>query len=174
MLTKRCPNCGQIKTEEHFYHRSGKKSYLLRSYCKECEAEKKKQIYWDNPEVAREYAKIINLHHRDKMREYNKKHYKEIRDTEWRKNQIRKNHKAYRLRNPQKNWCRAKTNNAIISGKIKRQPCEICGNQKSQAHHDDYSKPFHIRWLCRNCHRQLHQKLRNSDIKLIENDWGEK
>lgn len=40
--------------------------------------------------------------------------------------------------------------------KIKNQPCEICGCDKSEAHHDDYSKPLEVRWLCRKCHRHLH------------------
>ena len=159
MIEKKCPKCGQIKTEDNFYPRSGNKSYLLRSYCKECENKNQYEKYWANPEQSREYSRKINARRKDKMREYNKKHYLEIKDKEWRKAQTRKNHKAYRLRNPQKNWCRSKTNNAIISGILVRQPCEICGEQKSQAHHDDYSRPLEVRWLCRNCHYKLHREM---------------
>jgi hypothetical protein len=44
----------------------------------------------------------------------------------------------------------------INSGRMLRQPCEICGSSKTDAHHDDYSKPTEIRWLCRSHHLYLH------------------
>ena len=37
-----------------------------------------------------------------------------------------------------------------------RQPCEKCGKKNAYAHHDDYSKPFIIHWLCGFHHRQIH------------------
>jgi hypothetical protein len=45
---------------------------------------------------------------------------------------------------------------AITLGLLKRQPCEICGDKKSEAHHDDYHKPLEVRWLCRKHHAQHH------------------
>lgn len=42
---------------------------------------------------------------------------------------------------------------AVRSGKLVRRPCEVCGEQKVQAHHDDYTKPLAVRWLCFTCHR---------------------
>ena len=45
---------------------------------------------------------------------------------------------------------------ALRSGKIKQEKCEVCGDQNSHAHHDDYSKPLEIRWLCPKHHRQRH------------------
>jgi len=35
-------------------------------------------------------------------------------------------------------------------------PCEICGCEKSEAHHDDYSRPLDVRWLCRVHHLMHH------------------
>lgn len=43
-------------------------------------------------------------------------------------------------------------------GKLSRQPCEICGNPSTQMHHDDYSKPLAVRWLCPTHHHDLHNK----------------
>ena len=37
---------------------------------------------------------------------------------------------------------------AVKSGKLIKQPCELCGNEPTQAHHDDYAKPLDVRWLC--------------------------
>lgn len=44
----------------------------------------------------------------------------------------------------------------IWSGRLKRQRCEICSKWPADAHHDDYSKPLEVRWLCRSHHRQHH------------------
>jgi ribosomal protein S27AE len=45
---------------------------------------------------------------------------------------------------------------ALRSGDIKRKPCEACGNAKAEAHHEDYSKPLDVQWLCRRCHFRHH------------------
>lgn len=48
---------------------------------------------------------------------------------------------------------------AIKYGKIKRMPCEVCGNVKSEGHHSDYTKPYEVKWLCRKHHKELHDSL---------------
>ena len=64
--------------------------------------------------------------------------------------------------------CRSDTNHAIRQGKIKRQGCKIC-DETAEAHHEDYSKPFEIKWLCTKHHRQHHTKS-TDDPKLLESD----
>lgn len=51
---------------------------------------------------------------------------------------------------------RRRTGYAIKKGKLIRQPCEVCGDLKSEAHHDDYSKPLIVRWLCKDHHEEWH------------------
>jgi len=46
--------------------------------------------------------------------------------------------------------------NAVRDGRLEKQPCEVCGSSNVQAHHDDYSKPLDVRWLCFVHHRELH------------------
>lgn len=42
---------------------------------------------------------------------------------------------------------------AIRKGELVRGPCEVCGTTKHiDGHHDDYSKPLEVRWLCRRHH----------------------
>jgi len=45
-------------------------------------------------------------------------------------------------------------------GKLIPKPCEVCGSENAQAHHDDYSKPVDVRWLCKDDHQEHHNKLR--------------
>lgn len=41
---------------------------------------------------------------------------------------------------------------AIKTGKVKPQPCEVCGHPVTEGHHHDYSKPLDVKWLCFPCH----------------------
>ncbi len=46
---------------------------------------------------------------------------------------------------------------AIVRGDLVRGPCEECGSEPTQAHHDDYSKPLEVRWLCKPHHEEHHK-----------------
>jgi hypothetical protein len=60
--------------------------------------------------------------------------------------------------NPLALWAHNAVRSAIRRGLIERKPCEVCGAEPADAHHDDYSRPLAIRWLCRLHHRELHSK----------------
>ena len=47
--------------------------------------------------------------------------------------------------------------NAIRDGRLKKQPCEKCGAD-AHAHHEDYSKPLDVVWLCHTHHMERHRK----------------
>ena len=64
----------------------------------------------------------------------------------------------WRKRNPEKLKAQQKVHYAVATGKLKRQPCEMCGNPKSEAHHEDYSKPLVVRHLCHLEHMKQHRK----------------
>ena len=49
---------------------------------------------------------------------------------------------------------------AVWRGAIKKLPCEMCGSPEVEAHHDDYSRPYEVRWFCQRHHRELHHKQR--------------
>lgn len=73
------------------------------------------------------------------------------------KEALRRSTKAWERRNPIKKAASTAVNNAIRDGRMTRQPCEVCGNEKAQAHHDDYSKPLDVRWLCTTHHAEWHK-----------------
>lgn len=43
---------------------------------------------------------------------------------------------------------------ALRKGMLVRRPCELCGKH-AQAHHEDYSRPLAVRWLCFRHHREI-------------------
>lgn len=65
-------------------------------------------------------------------------------------------------REPVKEAARAAVYNALKRGDLVRRPCEKCGLEKSEGHHDDYSKPLEVRWLCRTHHVEHHQSLKDA------------
>lgn len=58
------------------------------------------------------------------------------------------------------------TRKAIKEGRLIRQPCEQCGatTGRIEAHHEDYSKPLDVMWLCHKHHAQRHVELRKQRL----------
>ena len=65
--------------------------------------------------------------------------------------------RRWRENNEEKYHAHNVTKRAIDSGKMSRKPCEVCGAEPSDAHHDDYSRPLEVRWLCRKHHNAEHR-----------------
>ena len=68
---------------------------------------------------------------------------------------------------PEKNKARVSLRNAVKQGKVDKLPCEVCGGKKPQGHHEDYSKPLEVTWLCQKHHSEIHRK---HIIKAINQD----
>lgn len=56
---------------------------------------------------------------------------------------------------PERKNAQAKVYRALLSGKLTKQPCFLCG-EIAEAHHPDYSRPLDVVWLCASHHRQAH------------------
>jgi hypothetical protein len=50
---------------------------------------------------------------------------------------------------------------AVETGKLLRPAyCEACGLPTNvQGHHDDYTKPLDVRWVCDDCHQLIHHPI---------------
>lgn len=46
---------------------------------------------------------------------------------------------------------------ALKRGFLIKGTCEVCGDNNSFAHHDDYLKPLKVRWLCKTHHQEWHR-----------------
>lgn len=66
--------------------------------------------------------------------------------------------KSYKNNNPEVVKAHRKVRRAISRGELERKPCEVCGEEPADAHHDDYSKPLQVRWLCREHHIEEHDR----------------
>lgn len=64
----------------------------------------------------------------------------------------------------QKDNCRSYAGVYKRRGKIIQLPCEICGDINSEMHHEDYSKPLLVKWLCKIHHNEITAKT-NSGCK---------
>lgn len=64
---------------------------------------------------------------------------------------------AERKRNPDKYSARSAVTNAVRDGRLEKTPCVICGASKVVGHHEDYSRPLDVVWMCQAHHVQYHK-----------------
>lgn len=67
--------------------------------------------------------------------------------------------KTFRTKYPDKIRAYRVLELAIHKGEIiKPEYCEVCGDDGLiVGHHEDYSKPLNVKWLCLNCHNEIHK-----------------
>ena len=134
---KYCPRCQQTKAIECFGVDNRAVSGL-KIHCKECKKTERA--------ATREYH-----------RQYEATYYKKPEVKARRAAQM-KSYTNDPERRP-RHEARWMVHRAIDAGRLVRQPCEVCGTPKTDAHHDDYSKPLDVRWLCRPHHNEHHAKV---------------
>lgn len=70
--------------------------------------------------------------------------------------------KKYRVSHPEADNARIVVFVGKRNGTIIQKPCKVCGKNKSEAHHEDYTKPLDIIWLCKKHHVEYDKKRRES------------
>lgn len=64
------------------------------------------------------------------------------------------------MKTPIKIMAMQKVGQAVRSGKLVKLPCEKCRSKEwVEGHHEDYTKPLEVIWLCRPCHRKRHVEM---------------
>lgn len=150
---KTCKRCSMSKPITEFYAHSKMADGHL-NICKECVKSRVKKHRQENDSV-RAYDRWRYWNDQARM-QYSKKQRKEWYENNKERSFARS--KEYIKNNPEKRKAHNMVSNAIRDGKLKRQPCEVCG-EKAHAHHDDYSKPLDVRWLCSTHHMRLHNDI---------------
>lgn len=149
---RRCRTCQADKDVSDYYR--NRKCGTLSLDCKLCYCAKVRKNRAENIAHYREFDRSRgNLPHRRQARE-------EYAITPHGRARCNAGKRAYLDRNPLKRAAHTATRNAIRDGKLIPQPCEKCSDPKAEAHHDDYSKPLDVRWLCKRHHDEHHAALR--------------
>lgn len=151
MSPQTCSVCNLVKSFDDFYRG-------VKSRCKECHKAAVKKNRAENVEYYRAFDRArawlperVLLR---KKREERVKNDPELRAI----NAARV--KAWMGRHAIKRHAHNAVSNAIRDGKLAPQPCERCGDAIGvQAHHEDYTKPLDVNWLCPPCHGLRHREI---------------
>ena len=154
MKKKTCTKCGKEKPFGDFY-RARRRTEARQGQCKECVKARARESRANNIEHCRASDRARgNLPHRVAARA-------EYLLTERGKAASSAAKKRYIERNKEKREAHVVLGNALRDGRVKKLPCEVCGSiNRVQAHHDDYSKPLTVRWLCSKHHASIHHTRR--------------
>lgn len=153
---KQCYKCKEIKPIVEFSLQKAS-SDGHHSYCKQCvrtyDAERRHTNAYRAKERA--YSRLWRATHPDKVKEKNIKAYERHKEA------IKCANKQYRKQHDTLRVAHNKIRNAKGRGQLTPPTyCYECGkNCTPDAHHEDYSKPFEVTWLCRLCHRIKHRKV---------------
>lgn len=129
---KTCFKCEKTRPLSAFYkHKRMADGHLGK--CKECTKFDTNKHRWENIERYRSYDRA--------------------RGNRIPAGYAKKQNKAH----PVQYKARTMVGNAIRDGKLFKEPCAECGEEKVHGHHDDYAKPLNVRWLCPVHHKQWHR-----------------
>ena len=132
---KTCFKCLIGKPLEAFYKHSMMADGHLNK-CKECTKADVKRHRQENWERVRAYDKMrASQPHRRALA-------KRVQD-EW------------KAEHPNRRRAQNQLAHALRAGKLRKQPCWVCGCN-AVAHHPDYDRPLDVVWLCQPHHKQAH------------------
>jgi hypothetical protein len=182
-MKKVCSKCFVEKEFSEFYRKKTGK-FGLCATCKKCVIQEATEWHRKNPEKTNAAKKkyIESIKGTEKYRErnriftsrYRNKNHEKCLNRERKRIETLKKSGLYdqdganrrlmkwRQKHPEKNKCHYTIANALISGKMtKPGNCMICGKvSRIEGHHEDYSKPFQVIWVCGSCHRSLDKERR--------------
>jgi hypothetical protein len=147
--------------------------------CRECKTEKPLSDFYKHPRMAdghlnkcAECVKSRVTKHREanlqKIQAYDKLRSNQPHRVQARKDYLKteagklskkKAMDAYHARYPMTRAAHVIIGNAIRDGRLAPETsCSACNStEKIEGHHDDYTKPLDVRWLCESCHKEWHR-----------------
>lgn len=142
-LEKTCSRCGEAKPLSKFSKQLKNKDGRY-TYCVACQIRRQQAALVAKDPLAREMRLA--------------------RRREWLSNRRANGYIAPRKYaasyNASQQAANTKLNIALSKGEVLKESCIVCGSKDSEAHHEDYSKPLDVVWMCRKHHKQRHIELR--------------
>ena len=177
---KSCRTCGVEKPLVNFCkNKNSKDGY--NNQCKDCRKKYAAEHYLLNKDNIKKKTRAYKVKNKQQTKEYAKAYNKKLREEKreelikYQRNYYKKNkeiilnkNKDYEKKYPEKKRAKDAVQRALKKGIIFRPDiCSKCSmpptaSSKIEAHHDDYSKPIDVIWLCKSCHQKLHA---NPEIK---------
>jgi hypothetical protein len=143
---KTCSKCGAEKpaTDEFFRHEKRAHGPQLRAQCRRCDVA---------DQLRRDATRVID----PKARAQWTRHYYEAHPEMMAEKRAR-----YRDAHPDRNRAVSSLGSAVRRGKVSKPiHCERCGSDRPlQGHHEDYTRPLDVEWLCSSCHVRHHIHVR--------------
>jgi hypothetical protein len=131
-----CQACQSEKPEGAFYASN-------KSRCKECIKERASAYRLDNLERVRQYDRMRASQPHRKANNFAQS-------------------QSWRQEFPDRRRAQGLVQRALRTGRLKKQPCWVCGAD-AVAHHPDYSAPLDVVWLCQPHHKQAHALVANDE-----------
>ena len=138
MGDKTCTKCHKTKPLSDFGKRKASPDGLF-AFCKLCRNASIRKRNNENPAARETYRNATRKYCKDRPRYY--------------RNQLRS-----LMKNPKRFMASHAVHFAKQCGELIPEPCEVCGEEKVQAHHDCYKQKnwLNVRWLCSKHHGEHH------------------
>lgn len=125
--------------------------------CKECSIK----------DASNNYKKLVSFaDSKIKLMDYKKEYQANLRSKGLFNKPDNSRTDKFRNKHPEKYKCHTVVSNALRDGRIVKYCCEECGDDNTQAHHEDYSKPLEVTWLCVKHHADRDNQIRRNQIQL--------
>lgn len=148
-ITATIPVVGQSSRERR---REIERRYWSKPENKERKRQKDKRYYERHKEEILKKTKEYQENHPEQRKETLKRYYLNHKDSESARQ------KEYIENNREKYLAHIAVQEAVSRGELCKHTCSSCGSEKAEAHHDDYSKPLEVKWLCHKCHMMWHSQ----------------
>lgn len=144
MTEKRCFKCGETKPLDAFY----KHPMMADGHLNKCAVCTRADARSNRAARLEYYQAYDRNRNRDPARIFDRKERERVKP------------QGPRIEtDPVKREARNKLSNALRDGKIKKPPeCQICAvsDERLHGHHEDYSRPLDVIWVCPACHAFVH------------------